>query len=188
MTYHLSVDYFFLRHATLSKMVALSMTELQLMVLAGCSCVWLCGPCSLPWNLVFYSCSPLQALKTTLVVLPRCTTCIHVGVASRLPFVSGSFSNSSKMESSVQNNALLQCRYLTLGPTLCLEYLSNPVQIKFLATGMLAANDFHSAFPTPVRLLKYPSCFSWSRWCMCSVILLMCHICCIIAHTSLSSF
>ena len=65
---------------------------------------------------------------------------------------------------------------------------SNPLQINFLATGMLAANDFHSAHPTPVRLLIHSSCFSWSRWCMCFVILLMCHICCIVAYTSLSSF
>ena len=92
------------------------------------------------------------------------------------------------MESSVQNSALLQFGYLTLGPKLCLEYLSNPLQINFLATGTLAANDFHSALPMPVRLVKYSSCFSWSRWCMCFVILLMCHICCIVAYTSLSSF
>ena len=51
------------------------------------------------------------------------------------------------MESSVQNSALLQFGYLTLGPKLCLEYLSNPLQINFLATGTLAANDFHSALP-----------------------------------------
>jgi len=44
---------------------------------------------------------------------------------------------------------------------------SNPSQINFLATGTLAANDCHSALPTPVRLLIYSSCFSWSRWCMC---------------------
>ena len=39
-----------------------------------------------------------------------------------------------------------------------------------------------------VRLRIHSSCFSWSRWCMCFVILLMCHICCIVAYTSLSSF
>jgi len=44
---------------------------------------------------------------------------------------------------------------------------SNLLQINFLATGTLAANDFHSALPTPVHLLIYSSCFSWSRWCMC---------------------
>ena len=78
--------------------------------------------------------------------------------------------------------------YLTLGTKLCLEYLSKPLQINFLATGTLTANDFHSALPTPVRLLKYSSYCSWSRCCMCFVILLMCHICCILAYTSLSSF
>jgi len=78
--------------------------------------------------------------------------------------------------------------YLPLVLKLCHEYLSNPLQINFLATGTLAANDFHLAIPTPVRLLKYSSCLSWSRWCICFVILLMCHICCIIAYTSLSSF
>ena len=139
----------------------------------------LCGPSSLPWNLVFCNLSPLQSLKTNLVVSLQRTTCIHVNAASMLPLVSASFSNSFKTESSVQNNVLLQCRYLTLGPKLCLEYLSNPLQINFLATGTLAANDFHSALPMPVRLLKYSSCVSWSRWYMRFVILLMYHICCI---------
>jgi len=147
-----------------------------------------CGLVSLRWNLAFRSSSLPIFTKTTPVVLLWQTTCIYVGAASMLPFVSASFSNSFKTESSVQNSALLQCRYLTLGPKLCLEYLSNPLQINFLATGTLAANDFHSALPTPVRLLKYSSCFSWSRWCICFVILLMFHICCIIAYTSLSSF
>jgi len=71
---------------------------------------------------------------------------------------------------------------------LCLEYLSNPSQISLLVTGTLAANDFHSALPTPMRLLKYSKCLSWSRLCMCFVILLMCHICCVLAYSSLSSF
>ena len=71
---------------------------------------------------------------------------------------------------------------------LCLEYLSNPSQINLLVTGTLAANDFHSALPTPMRLLKYSKCLSWSRLCMCFVILLMCHICCVLAYSSLSSF
>ena len=75
------------------------------------------------------------------------------------------FSTSFKTKSSVQNSAL----YLTLKPKLCLEYLSNPLQINFLATGTLAAAGFHSALPTPVHLLKYSSCFSWSRWCMCFI-------------------
>jgi len=54
----------------------------------------------------------------------------------------------------VHNSALLQFRYPTLGPKLCLEYLSNPFQINFLATGTLAADYFHSALPMPVRLVK----------------------------------
>ena len=43
MAYRLFVNsatFVFLRHATLSKMVALSMAALKLMVLAGCSCVF----------------------------------------------------------------------------------------------------------------------------------------------------
>jgi len=100
-------------------------------------------------------------------VLPQRTTCIYLGAASRLSLVSASFRNSFKTESSVHNSALLQLRYPTLGPMLCHEYLSNPLQINFLATGTLTANDFHSALPTPVRLLIYSSCFSWSRWCVC---------------------
>jgi len=75
--------------------------------------------------------------------------------------------NSFKTESSVHSSTLLQSRYPTLGPKLCHEYLSNPLQINFLATGTLAANDFHSALPTPVRLLIYSRCFSWSRWFVC---------------------
>jgi len=102
--------------------------------------------------------------------------------ANRLSLVSASFRNSFKTESSVHSSALQQFRYPTLGPKLCHEYLSNPLQINFLATGTLAANDFHSALPTPVRLLMYSSCFSWSRWCMCFVIR------CMVAYTSLSSF
>jgi len=66
---------------------------------------------------------------------------------------------------------------------------SNPLQINFLATGTLAANDFHSALPTPVRLLIYSSCFSWSRWCMCFVILLMSYLlhCCLYLSLELLS-
>ena len=80
--------------------------------------------------------------------------------------------------------------YLTLVQKLCHEpeYLSNPVQINFLATGTFAAHNFYSALPTPVRLLKYSSCLSWPRWCMCFIIMLICYICCIIAYTSLLSF
>jgi len=66
----------------------------------------------------------------------------------------------------MHNIVLLQFRYPTLGH----EYLSNPLQINFLATGTLAANDFHSALPKPVRLLMYSSCFSWSQLFMCFVI------------------
>jgi len=48
-------------------------------------------------------------------------------------------SELSRTESSVLNSALLQCKYPTLGLKLSLEYLSNPLQINFLATRMLAA-------------------------------------------------
>ena len=69
---------FFLRHATLSKMVALSMDALELMVLAccswllflaGCSCVFL-GLLACRGPLVFCSLSPIQSLKTISVFLP----------------------------------------------------------------------------------------------------------------------
>jgi len=85
--------------------------------------VCLCGPSSLPWNLVFCSLSPLQSLKIPVVVSPQRTTCIHLGAASRLSLVSASFRNSFKTESSVHNSALLQFRYPTLGPKLYHEYL-----------------------------------------------------------------
>ena len=78
-------------------------------------------------------------------------------------------SELSRTESSVLNSALLQCKYPTLGLKLSLEYLSNPLQINFLATSTLVANDFHLALPTPVRLLKYSSYFSWSQWSLCFV-------------------
>jgi len=126
--------------------------------------VYLCGPFSLPWPLVFCSLSPLQSLKTTLVVSPRRTPCISVGTARLLSFVSASFSNSFKTESSLLNSALLQYRSPTLGP-LCLEYLSNHFQINFWATSTLATIDFSLVpllrYVSPLRL---SSCFSWSRW------------------------
>jgi len=61
--------------------------------------VCMCGPSSLPWNLVFCSLSPLQSLKTPLVVSLQRTTCIYVGAASMLSFLSASFKNSFKIES-----------------------------------------------------------------------------------------
>jgi len=128
-----------------------------------CVCVGLlvcCGTC-------FSAAYAHFNLKTTLVVSPQRTTRIYLGARSRLSLVSASFRNSFKMESSVHNSALLHFRYPTLGPNLCHEYLSNPLQINFLATGTLVANDFHSALPAPVRLLIYSSSFSWSRWCGC---------------------
>ena len=39
----------------------------------------LCGPSSLPWNLVFCSLSQLESVKTHMVVSPQRTTCIHLG-------------------------------------------------------------------------------------------------------------
>ena len=47
---------------------------------------------------------------------------------------------------------------------------------------------FHSALPTPVRLLKYTSRFSWSRWALCLIPLMLRRVYCIIAYASLSSF
>jgi len=72
MAYHLFVNdaTFFLGHATLSKMVALSMAALELMVLACCSWLlflaavlgwlFLCisGPFSLPWTFGFLQLKP----------------------------------------------------------------------------------------------------------------------------------
>jgi len=77
--------------------------------------VCLCGPFSLPWNLIFCNLRPLQSLKTPMGVSLQSTSCIYVGAASRLPLGSASFSNSFKTESSVQNGALLQCRLPDIG-------------------------------------------------------------------------
>jgi len=148
-----------------------------------------CGPSSLPWNIVFCSLSPLQSLKTPLVVSPQRTTCIHLGAASRLSLVSASFIQTLIQDGII---SVQQCPNTVQIPDIGTKALPRvplrPLQINFLATGTLAANDFHLALPKPVRLLIYSSCFSWCRWCMCFVILLMCHICCIVAYTSLSSF
>jgi len=123
-----------------------------------------CGLVSFRWNFAFCSSSLLKCTKTTQVVLPWQSICIYVGAASMLPFMCTLFNNSSMTESSMLNNALLQRRLPPLGPKLCLEYRSNPLQINFLATSTLTAKDFHLAFPVPVCLLKHSSCFSWSRW------------------------
>ena len=101
------------------------------------------------------------------VVSPRRTPCISVGTARLLSFVSASFSNSFKTESSLLNSALLQYRSPTLGP-LCLEYLSNHFQINFWATSTLATIDFSLVpFLRYVSPLRLSSCFSWSRWSIC---------------------
>ena len=107
---------------------------------------------------------------------PQRTTCIYLGTANKLSLVSASFRNSFKTKSSVHNSALLLFRYPTLGPNLYHENLFESFTDQLLKTGTLAANDFHSALPTPVRLLIYSSCFSWSRWCMFFVILLMSYL------------
>jgi len=105
--------YVFLRHATLPNMVALrhhrcvgshGVSWLFLAAVFGCCfllvflafvlgyCSWLlflaAGSFSLPWNLSFCCLSPLQFLKTTLLVSSQRLTCISVGTASMLPFVS----------------------------------------------------------------------------------------------------
>ena len=146
--------------------------------------VYLCGPFSMPWPLVFCSLSQLQSLKTTLVVSPRRIPCISVGTASLLSFVSASFRNSFKTESSLLNNALLQYRSPTLG-SLCLEYLSNHLRIDFWATSTLAATDFSFVpFLRHVSPLGLSSCFSWSRWSICFPCGYVLPVC-IIAHASL---
>ena len=101
------------------------------------------------------------------VVSPRRTPCISVGTARLLYFVSASFSNSFKTESSLLNSALLQYRSPTLGP-LCLEYLSNHFQINFWVTSTLATINFSLVpFLRYVSPLRLSSCFSWSRWSIC---------------------
>ena len=130
-----------------------------------------CGPSSLPWNLFFSSLGPLQSLKTPLVVSLQRTTCIYVGQQAGCPSCLLHSGTHSRRNHQCKRVPYCSADYLTLGQRLCHEYLSNPLQINFLATGTLSANDFHSALPTPVRLLKYSSCFSWSRWCTCFVIL-----------------
>jgi len=148
--------------------------------------VCLCGPSSLPWNLVFCSLSQLEYIKKPLVVSPQRTTCIYLGAASRLCL----FHSETHSRQNHHWPTVPYCNSDTRhwDQNFATSTFSNPLQINFLATGTLAANDFHSALPTPVRLLIHSSCFSWSRWCMCFMILLMCHICCIVAYTSLSSF
>jgi len=148
----------------------------------------MCGPSSLPWNLGFCSLSPLQSFKTSSGCVASAHNMHLRGCSKHVVLLVCFIQQLIQDGIIVHNSALLEFRYPTLGPKFCHEYLSNPLQINFLATGTLAANDFHSALPTPVRLLIYSSCFSWSGWCMCFVILLMCHICCIVAYTSLSSF
>jgi len=130
--------------------------------------VCLCGPSSLPWNLVFCSLSQLECMKKPLVMSLQCTTCIYVAPRAACSCLLHSGTHSRRNH---QCKTVPYCSadYLTLGPKLCLEYLLNPLQINFLATGTLAANYFHSALPTPVRLFKYSSCFFWSRWCMCFI-------------------
>jgi len=154
-----------------------------LLFLAGCSCVFL-GLLACRGPLVFCSLSPIQSLKTILVVSPRRTPCISVGTARLLSFVSASFSNSFKTESSLLNSALLQYRSPTLGP-LCLEYLSNHFQINFWATSTLATIDFSLVpFLRHVSPLRLSSCFSWSRWSICFPCCYVLPVC-IIAHASL---
>jgi len=155
------------------------------MVLTVCSCVfvWTFQPAV---ELGFLQFKPLSISQDNSGCVASAHNMHLLGRSKQV--IPRSFRNSFKTESSVHNSSLLQFWYPTLGPKRCHEYLSNPLQINFLATGTLAANNFHLALPTPVRLLIYSSCFSWSRWCMCFVILLMCHICCIVAYTSLSSF
>ena len=128
-------------YATHSKMVALSiaaMTSLCWLAVLVC----LCGPSSLPWDFVFCSLSPLQSLKTPLVVLPQHTTCIYLGTASRLSLVCASFKNSFKTESWVHNSALLQFRYPTLGPKLCHEYLFESFTDQLLSNRHVGSNWF----------------------------------------------
>ena len=165
------------------------MAAMERIVLAGCSCV-LVWAFSLPWNFVFCSLSREDLSRQlwlcrfsaqrafTWAQQAGCPSCLlHPGTHSR-------------WNHQCKTVPYCSADYLTLIRKLCHEpeYLSNPVQINFSATGTFAANDFYSALPTPVRLLKYSSCLSWPRWCMCFIIMLICYICCIIAYTSLSSF
>ena len=114
----------------------------------------LCGPSSLPCNLVFCSLSQLESVKTHMVVSPQHTTCIHFGLQR-----AGCPSCLLHSETDSRRNhpcTTVPCcssdtrhwdqRFTT-------STFSNPLQINFLATVTLAANGFHSALPTPVRLL-----------------------------------
>jgi len=151
--------------------------------------VCLCGPSSLPCNLVFCSLSQLESVKTHMVVSPQHTTCIHFGL-QRAGCPSCLLHSETDSRRNHPCTTVPCCSSDTRhwDQSFTTSTCSDPLQINFLATGTLAANNFHSALPTPVRLLIHSSCFSWSRWCMCFVILLMCHICCIVAYTCLSSF
>ena len=181
--------YVFLRHATLLEIVALSMVALELMVLAGCSCV-LVWAFWLAVELDFLQLKPTAISQNNSV----CVTSAHnkhlhgrsKHAALHVCFIQQVI-HDGIISAKQCPTAVQICRYPIWGPMLCLEYLSNPSHIKFQATGSLAANDFHSALPTPVRLLKYSGFSSWSRWCLYLIILLVCYICCTIADTSLPS-
>jgi len=57
-------------------------------------------------------------------------------------------------ESSGLKSALLQCRYPTLRLKLCIKYLSNPLQINFLATSTLGQIMFIWPFLCPCTSIQ----------------------------------
>jgi len=174
-------------HATLSKMVALSMAAMSswcwLAVL-----VCLCGPSSLPWNLVFCSLSPLQSQDNS-----GCVASAHnmhlLGrsnqVVPRVCFfqkliqdgiISAQQSPTAVRIPDIGTKAL---------PRVPFESFTD----QLLSDRHVAANNFHLALPTPVRLLIYSSCFSCSRWCMCFYPINVSYLlhCCLYLSLQLSS-
>ena len=88
----------------------------------------------------------------------------------------------------VHNSALLQFRYPTLGPKLCLEYLFESFTDQLLSDRHVGCKRF-SFDPFYARA----SAHIFKLFLLVSMVyvlcfLLMCHICCIAAYTSLSRF
>jgi len=110
-------------------------------------------------------------MKAILDALPWQTTWNYVGTANMVPCVSAWFSNSFKDGIIKAKNCPTAAQIEDIA-NFFLYFWSN-LKINFLETTTSAANDFHSGLPTPVRLLKYSSCFSWSRWSIYFVILLL---------------
>jgi len=96
-----------------------------------------------------------------------------------VPFVCASFSNSFKTESSKQCPTAAQIVDIGTKALPRVPFESFTDQLlgdKHIGSKWL----IHSALPTPVHLLKYTSCFSWSQW-----FLVFCPFYCYVASVAL---